>query len=256
MNSGVALSPQGIAARLDALRARAPRLHCITNTVAQAFTVNCLLALGVEASMTVAPEEIPDFVAAADALLVNLGTFDRQRRDAVETAIEVAGEEGVPFVLDPVFVDVSRGRAGFAARLVEREPAIIRLNEAELDAMMNGVDGVGEVADFALHALSVVALTGPADVITDGTRLVTIANGHPFMGRVTATGCAGSAVAAAFLAVEPDALMAAAAAFTVMGVAGEIAGESAFGPGTFAARLIDALYDMDGDAITERARIT
>ncbi|MCC2112714.1 MAG: hydroxyethylthiazole kinase [Hyphomicrobiales bacterium] len=255
MNGRPAITPEIVAGCLAALRERKPRVHCITNTVAQAFTANCLLALGAVPSMTIAPEEIPDFVASADALLVNLGTFDRERQNAVKTAIEVAGEEGRPWVLDPVFVEASRSRAEFAAELARRDPAVIRLNEDEYRVLAGDMEGAASIADFAVRMLSVVALTGPADMITDGTRLITVANGHPFMGRVTAVGCASSAVVAAFLAVEPDALNAAAAAFAVMGIAGEIAGESAYGPGTFAARLIDALYDLDSGAIEERAKI-
>src|SRR6266446_5055996 len=61
------------AAILDRLRTRRPRIHCITNTVAQTFTANMLLAVGAVPSMTVAPDEITAFLARADALLVNLG---------------------------------------------------------------------------------------------------------------------------------------------------------------------------------------
>src|SRR5436309_10474738 len=85
---------------LARLRARNPRVHCITNAVAQSFTANVLLAAGAIPSMTLSAEEIGAFVARADALLVNLGTFDPERRAATATALEVASEEGVPWVLD------------------------------------------------------------------------------------------------------------------------------------------------------------
>ncbi len=74
--------PQIAAALLERLRARSPRVHCITNAVAQNFTANVLLAAGAVPSMTLSAEEIGAFVAGADALLVNLGTFDRERREA------------------------------------------------------------------------------------------------------------------------------------------------------------------------------
>ena len=41
----------------ERLRARAPRVHCITNAVAQAFTANVLLAAGAVPSMTIAVNE-------------------------------------------------------------------------------------------------------------------------------------------------------------------------------------------------------
>src|SRR5437764_7441695 len=98
---------------------RHPRVHCITNAVAQTLTPNMLLAVGAIPSMTVAPDEIGEFVARADALLVNLGTLDGQRRDAIEIATEQATERGLKWVLDPVFVDRSHSRAIFAKRVVD-----------------------------------------------------------------------------------------------------------------------------------------
>src|SRR5437588_10014945 len=96
------------------LRARSPRVHCITNSVAQAFTANTLLAAGAVPSMTLSAEEIGAFVARADALLVNLGTLDNERRDATAAALEVVGERRTPWVLDPVFIDRSEPRAAYA----------------------------------------------------------------------------------------------------------------------------------------------
>ena len=86
----------GIAGDLLArIRARHPRVHCVTNAVAQNFTANVLLAAGAIPSMTVAPDEIGEFVARADALLINLGTFDGERRSATEDR-HCAGGQGRP----------------------------------------------------------------------------------------------------------------------------------------------------------------
>ena len=63
-------------------RASKPHVHCITNSVAQNFTANVLLAAGATPSMTIAAEEIGDFVSMADALLINLGTMDSARTKA------------------------------------------------------------------------------------------------------------------------------------------------------------------------------
>ena len=62
------------------------------------------------------------FVARSQALLVNLGTFDRERREATEIAVETASQDNVPWVLDPVFVDRAPPRAAFARELVGRAP--------------------------------------------------------------------------------------------------------------------------------------
>jgi hydroxyethylthiazole kinase len=241
---------------LARLRARRPRVHCITNNVAQAFTANTLLAAGAIPSMTLSPDEIGAFVAGADALLVNLGTFDAERREAAAAAIEVATEEGVPWVLDPVFIDRSPPRAAYAKSLVALQPRVIRLNRGEFTALA-GVEPDGDtLIRYALDTLAVVALTGEIDLVADGARHVSLENGHPLMTRVTAMGCAASALTAACLAVEVEPLTATAAALTAFGIAGEVAGARASGPGSFAVAILDALYDLDSDTLIERARVS
>jgi len=68
--------PAIVADVLDRVRSRRPRVHCITNAVAQNFTANMLLAAGAVPSMTIAQKEARAFASRADAVLVNLGTFD------------------------------------------------------------------------------------------------------------------------------------------------------------------------------------
>jgi hydroxyethylthiazole kinase len=240
---------------LARLRARHPRVHCITNNVAQGFTANVLLAAGCIPSMTLAADEIGAFVASADALLVNLGTFDEERRAAATTAIEVAAEEGVPWVLDPVFIDRSAPRAAYARSLVTQKPRVIRLNRGEFTALAGSEPDPAGLIRYALDTLAIVALTGKIDLVADGARHITLENGHPLMARVTAMGCAASAVLAGCLAVESDPLTATAAALAIFGVAGEIAGTSASGPGSFSVALLDTLYALDADTLMRTVRI-
>jgi hydroxyethylthiazole kinase len=240
---------------LERLRGRAPRVHCITNAVAQNFTANVLLAAGARPSMTISPEEIGSFVASADALLVNLGTFDRDRREATDTAVEVAAEEGVPWVLDPVLIDRAQPRAAHAASLVTRGPRALRLNHAEFAALAASEPQGAALCRYALDALTVIGLTGEVDVVTDGARLATIRNGHALMARVTAMGCVASALVAACLAVESDAWLATLSALLALGVAGEIAAAHAHGPGSFATEILDALYRLDRGTLIARAKV-
>jgi hydroxyethylthiazole kinase len=239
-------------------RERRPRVHCVTNTVAQAFTANILLALGAIPSMTTAPEEIAPFVARAGALVINLGTLDRERREACEIAIAEADAVAAPWVLDPVFVDRSDTRAAFANTLIGRHPHVIRLNSAEF-ATLAGVNR--DTTRFALNHRTVIGLTGAIDVVDDGTRRAVISNGDALMSKVTAMGCAASALVAACLALDRDAAhanpwRATGAGLVILGVAGEVAAVRAHGPGSFAAEIIDAIHRLDRTTLTSRARVT
>jgi hydroxyethylthiazole kinase len=232
-------------------------VHCITNSVAQAYTANMLLAAGAIPSMTISPEEIAAFVAGADALLVNLGTFDAERRTAIDVALGALGQvdkegSGKPWVLDPVFIERSPARAQFAQSLVSRKPAAVRLNHHEFAALAGG----DAPRRFAKHHDTVVALTGAADVVTDGERSAKVANGDPLMGMVTAMGCAGSALVAAALVVERDRWRATIAALVALGVAGEVAAENTSGPGRFASWIIDALHGLDSTTLRARTRVS
>lgn len=240
---------------LGRLRARAPRIHCITNAVAQNFTANVLLAAGCVPSMTLSPEEIGAFVAGAQGLLVNLGTFDAERREAAEIAVGTARQKKLPWVLDPVFIERAPPRAAFARQLIGRGPAAVRLNHAEFSALGGGTVTRENAMANARAKHMVVALSGETDLITDGERVAAVANGHALMAKVTAMGCAGSALVTACLAVEPDAFRATVAALVIVGVAGELAAEQSTGPGSFAVAIIDALHNLDGPALIARARV-
>jgi hydroxyethylthiazole kinase len=180
--NGVAQAVPDILARL---RARAPRIHCITNAVAQNFTANVLLAAGCIPSMTLSPEEIGAFVAGAQGLLVNLGTFDTERREAAEIAVGMATQKRLPWVLDPVFIERTPARAAFARELIGRGPAAVRLNHAEFSALGGGTMTRENAIGYARAKRTVVALSGE----TDSSRrrgVAAVANGHALMAKVTA----------------------------------------------------------------------
>lgn len=229
---------------LDRLRTERPRIHCITNAVAVNVAANTLLAVGAHPSVTHDPREVEAFTESAAALAVNIGTLDADRRDAIPRAVQTAGLNEIPWVLDPVMATRSAARRKFAESLIGQQPTAIRGNAAEIDGL--GLQGGAE---------TVVARTGATDEVTDGTTVIRIANGHPLMDRVTAMGCAETALVGAFLAVAPTPLAAVAQAILVFNIAGEIAAEDCKGPGSFQAALLDALYTMGEAEIAERSKI-
>jgi hydroxyethylthiazole kinase len=226
---------------LERLRARRPRVHCLTNFVAMQLSANLLLAAGAVPSMTMDPAAMPDFVGSSAALLVNLGMLDPWRRAAAPEAIQAAQALGRPWVLDPVKVDRSGDRRAFAQRLLDLGPSVLRCNVAERPHLDVG-------------GRTVVAMTGEVDHVVGDGRELRIAGGSVLMDRVTAMGCAGSALVAGFLAVEPDPFAAATAALLVVKVAGAIAAAEARGPGSFVPAFLDAVYALDAQTLERHAR--
>ncbi len=255
---------------LDAVRRERPLVMNITNFVAMNFAANVLLAVGASPVMSHAREEVADMAAQAQALVLNIGTLEPVWVDAMHMAARTAAERRIPVVLDPVGVGATPFRTRVAADLLATAAiTAVRGNAGELAALagaqgtMHGVDAADAppVADLTswARAHDVLAIaTGAVDQAADGTNSREVANGHPLMARVTATGCSLSALVGAFLAVAPpaDRLDASVAALVVFGVAGETAARRASGPGTFVPLLLDALAALEPDQVDAAARIT
>jgi hydroxyethylthiazole kinase len=232
-------------------------------------TANALLAVGASPAMVHAPEEVADFVGISNALVVNIGTLSAPWVASMKLAVEAAAARRVPWVLDPVGVGATRLRNETSAELARRRPAVIRANASEIMALA-GLAGAGtrgvdstQASGAALDAArrlagetgAVVAVTGAVDHVTDGQRVVSIANGHAMMARVTGLGCTATALVGAALAVERDPLLACAAGLAFLGVAGELAAERSPGPGSLQLHLLDLLYALDGPALEGRLRL-
>jgi hydroxyethylthiazole kinase len=254
---------------LQAVRDRSPLIQNITNFVSMDVVANCLLALGASPAMVHAEEEVEDFLAIAGALVVNIGTLSPPWAASMQKAAARASAQGTPWVLDPVGVGATAYRTGVAAELAAIRPSVIRANASEILALAGAASGptrgvdsshaaeeaIGAARELARTLGTVVAVTGAVDHVTDGTRLLRVRNGHPMMTRVTALGCAASAIIGAFLVVADDPLHAAARALAVFGLAGERAAEVSAGPGSLRWQLIDQLAGLDEAAVQGGARI-
>ena len=266
----IRLTPLTVSTILARLRREPPLVQCLTNAVVTNFTANVLLALGAAPAMTDIPGEAGPFARAASAVLINLGTPQADQRAAMREAAEAANDTGTPWVLDPVAVGSLPVRTALAAELLTLRPTAIRGNASEIIALAGlgsggrGVDATDNPEDALPAALlltekygSVVAVSGPTDLITNGTDTVRISNGDALLTRVTGGGCALGAVTAAFLAVADDGgiLAAVAAATAAYTVAAEPAAEASAGPGSFAAGFLDTLAALSARDLEERLAV-
>jgi hydroxyethylthiazole kinase len=256
-------------ADLAAIRERKPLVHQITNYVVMNETANATLALGALPVMAHAREEVEEMAGLAGALVLNIGTLSPAWVEAMLAAGRAANGAGVPVVLDPVGAGATGYRTETAHRLLtEVDVAVVRGNPAEIatlagrEAEIRGVesmaadDSAAELAHTAAQELdTVIAVTGAIDHVSDGTEHLTVANGDPLLATITGSGCMSTAVTGAFLAVRPDAPLAAAAeALVAFGVAGEDAAREAKGPGSFHVALYDALHALDPATLDERVK--
>ena len=252
---------------LAAIRARAPLVHNIANFVAMDLVANVLSAVGATPAIVLSQEEAQDFMALADVLTVNLGTPSSAAVDAMAMAAREAMAQGKPWVLDPAGAGSTPFRDDAARRLAGLKPSIIRGNGSEILALGGGggprgldpepesLEALDAARELAADTGAVVAVTGTVDYVTDGRRILAVANGHRLMGRVPAIGCGLTGLMGACCAVDEPPLVAAAHATAILGVAGELAAEEARGPASFRIALIDRLYNLDEATLNGAARI-
>ncbi|MFM9859341.1 hydroxyethylthiazole kinase [Pseudoxanthobacter sp. M-2] len=254
---------------LAQMRAARPLVHNITNYVVMGWTANVLLAAGAAPAMIHAEEEAGEFAAIASALVINIGTISQPWLNGMLAATSAANAVGKPWILDPVGGGATAFRREAVATLLLERPAVVRGNASEILAAAGsaatgrGVDAADE-ADAAVEACgrlavrsgAAVVASGAVDVVSDGTRLVRIANGTPMLAGVTGTGCAATALIGAFLGAGLPAFEAATAGMVLLGVAGEIAADGASGPGSFAVRLLDTLAAVTPADLEARARVS
>ena len=263
--------PVSPGASLAALREAKPLVHQITNYVVMNETANATLALGSLPVMAHARQEVEEMVGLASALVLNIGTLSEHWIEAMLLAGRKASARGIPIVLDPVGAGATRYRTETAKRLLgELDVTALRGNPGEVATLVGvaaevrGVESIGaggESADLAREAaqsLGVIAsVTGPVDHVSDGSRVLAVANGHELLAAVSGTGCMSTAITGCFLAAKPEeTLEAAAEGLAAFGVAGEDAAAGAKGPGTFHAGLYDALAALDPSTLDGRARIS
>ena len=253
---------------LAAIREHHPMVHHITNSVVMNFTANVTLCMGASPVMAPCIDESSEMVQFAGALLLNIGTLNPALIDSMIAAGKKANELAIPVVFDPVGVGATNLRTNSAKRIIsEIDVSIVCGNAGEILALagkhgkVRGVDSMDTIdnriemiSSLALETGWVIAVTGPTDIVTDGTRTVGINNGHPIMGRVTGTGCAATTAAACYAAAVEDCFEAATGGLISFGIAGECAAERCKGPGTFVPQLLDALADLDKEIIGRRAR--
>lgn len=249
---------------LQKLRSKRPLIHHITNFVTMTDCANATLAVGASPTMTNAVEEVEEMAAAADALLLNMGTLQHWTVDAILLAGKAAEKAGIPIILDPVGAGGTAYRTESVLRVIQNIPVtIIRGNLSEIICLAYKKSGVNPGVDnhekttvdislitrIAQLLGTTVVITGAADAVSDGTHSVVLGNGCPMLTYVTGTGCMTTSLIASFAAVT-DPFTAAAAGTSVMAIAGEqaLADGGNAGPGSFHQLLFNSIYQFKADS--------
>lgn len=252
-------------------RHKRPLVHCITNYVSANDCANLLLGCGASAIMADDPEEAAEVTAMCDGLVLNMGTPNPRKLEALLIAGREANRLGHPVVLDPVGVGSSAMRQEAARKLLEQVHfAVIRGNATEIATLVRGTaahrgvdaDEQNDATEANARQLArktgaMVIVSGDTDMVTDGATLYRVHNGHPMMRTVTGAGCQLSALVGAYVTANPDKpLQAALAAVCAMGLCGESAHRRLTpmdGNASYRNYILDAICNLTPKALEEGA---
>ena len=211
-------------------------------------------------------EDVADMVSISSATVVNIGTLNGRTVDSMSVAFSTASEKGIPMLLDPVGAGATPYRTETAEMLMASRPTVIKGNAGEIGVLsglggdVKGVDSHGSsdvasaVESLARATGSIVVATGETDYVSDGNVTYRLENGTDMLGNVSGTGCMLSSVVGCYIGAFGRSIGAVVSAVTAFNVAAEMAVTRCDGPGTFKPALMDAMYNMDGESLDDRAR--
>ena len=273
-----------IADAVRRVRETTPLAQSFTNFVTINLVANAQLAAGGTAAMSFLPDDVIETAKIAGANYINVGTLLPFYKDALPEIAQRLNYLDKPWVLDPVAAGIGRTQAFKAA-----PPTMIRANASEVIALANmwglntetvgdasehrpaGVESVDDVesatgaavalaqylteqhAKHSSHDASTrcaVAVSGIADLVTDGETVYRLPGGSAMMTKITGAGCSLGGVAATYLAVS-DPLTAALSASLLYNRAGEVADTTSHGPGSFQVAFLDALWNVTAEQVAE-----
>ena len=209
---------------LDNVRKSVPLVHNITNYVTVNDVANVLLACGGSPIMSDEPDDVADITSICGGLNINIGTLNKRSIEGMFIAGKKANELNHKVLLDPVGAGASALRTNTAVKLMkEIKFDVVRGNISEIKTLALG-SGTTKGVDADV-----------ADTVTEDNLDSSVK----------------------FVANPDNVLEAVASAVCTMGLAGEIAKTRMVegdGNSTYRNRIIDAIYNMDGETLNKGAK--
>lgn len=256
---------------VETVRMKNPMVGSITNTVTINFVANAQLAVGGSAAMVYLPDEGEFLAIAGGATYVNVGTLLPIYEQTLPRTVKVLHETGKPWVLDPVAVGIGSLRTDLLRQFKAYKPSVIRGNASEILALaglwelnggtdgsnVRGVDSTDPViaaktaaVELAKWTGGAVAVSGKADLVTDGSIAALSHGGSHFMKKITGAGCSLGGVMAVYeTAASP--FIAALTATAAYNLAASRAESQVDGPRSFQFAFLDELYKATASDIAD-----
>lgn len=179
-------------------------IHAITNYVSIYNVAAIIKAAGAYPIMADDYNESASITKNADALYINLGMLNENKKIAMKNSIRAANEKGIPIVVDPVGIGASEDRREFFFEILEEiKSGVVKANLSEIlsiynDEKSHGVDNEHEMSEDekigVLQKLSkkygiIFLMTGETNIAANGDEFVRVSGGSEMLKNVVGSGC-------------------------------------------------------------------
>lgn len=254
------------------IRTAKPLITELTNFVTANDCANVSLAIGGSPIMISAVEEVEEAVQKSAALLINIGTVDKNQEAAMLVGAAAAVKTGIPLVLDPVGAGFTQYRNNLIEKLLTQFPfTVIKGNLAEIAFIGGqitndqGVDSNLTYSESEGRKLAqvvankyqtVVIITGEIDIISDGNSTISLHNGVSKLATVSGTGCMLGSLLATGLGGNPrEAYLVSMYATALLSIAGEKVAASDQLNTAFRASLVEVISSISTAEILTNLKV-
>ncbi|USS90317.1 hydroxyethylthiazole kinase [Fructilactobacillus carniphilus] len=254
---------------LAQIHSQTPIVLNVANHVTPQRVADGINYIGGSPMMVADPLEAADLAHIANTVVLNLGSTNPVAQELMLTAGQAANQVQHPVIFDPVAVGATPLRRQRTQQLLEHvQVMVIRGNAGEVAALagikweQHGIDaGQGtadpvEVAQTAAQQLNcVVVISGPTDIVTDGTTVYRIANNAPLLTTNVGMGDVLDGLLGVATGVSAD-LETIATATGILPVAAELAAERyPDAPFSFIAETYNQLARLDDQTLQQRLQL-
>ncbi|WP_113675127.1 hydroxyethylthiazole kinase [Vallitalea guaymasensis] len=250
-----------------------PLVHYITNYVTSNDVANMTLAFGGSPIMAEAIEEIEEITSMSNCLVINIGTVTSIKVQSIKKAIQVANDNNIPVILDPVGVAATSYRKEIVFDILDNYKIdVIKGNASEIKALLGlktnskGVDSEEiDVEDISVIGQKVAktyntiaAITGKIDTVCSDRYVAKINGGSKMLTSITGTGCMISPLIAVSLAKSHDAFLSSIYGISAMDQAADIVENNLKDQesvGTFKVKLFDSIYNMKNKNLIDGKKV-
>ena len=223
------LNRLNIAELIEDVRKSKPLIHHMTNYVTVNECANITFAIGGVPIMADDIDEVEEIVATAKALVLNVGTLNKETVTAMKVTGQKANALNIPGIFNPLGASISNLRRKAIMYLLKNIKFSIICGRATEINFINKLDEIDNeytcsvemVKGLAKKYDSIVALVGLNNIISDGNRVVCIDNGHESMASVIGAGCMCTSLIGAFCGVTDNYLKGTVSAVATLAISGE-----------------------------------